>query len=128
MELKIKRIDTRATLPSGLPSEGLALCSIETRTLRPGQRHLFHTGLEIEIPEGMKGVFTQLDDFAEEKILVSAASFDLEQEFKGPILVSLLNEGTRPFLVEEGMKIALLVVSPTARKPAPKEEEQDLGV
>ena len=130
--LRFWREDPRAVIPTrSHPSDsGLDLRAIETRTLRPGARHLFDIGLRIALPRGCEGQVRPRSGLAvKHGITVLNAPGTVDENYRGRMKVILLNTGSENFLVEEGKtRIAQLVVVPVTRfDPVEVHGEDALG-
>lgn len=115
--INVKRLDERAKLPTrgSKKAAGIDLYSIETRTLRPGQIHLFPTGITLEIPAGHEGQVRPRSGLAfKHGITVLNAPGTIDEDYTGEAKVLLVNHSKAPFAIEEGMRIAQVVISPVA--------------
>jgi len=91
---------------------GLDLASCERVTLAPGARALVPTGLAIAIPEGHAG-FVQPRSGLAAKHGISIVNTPglVDAGYRGELLVNLVNtDSDETFVVEEGMRIAQLVI------------------
>jgi dUTP pyrophosphatase len=116
MQLKIKRLDPTATLPSrARPGDaGLDLCAIVDLTIPPGATRLVATGLAIELPLNTEGQIRPRSGLAlRHGVTVLNAPGTIDEGYRGEIGVILINHGPAPFDVRRGMKVAQLVVQPT---------------
>jgi dUTP pyrophosphatase len=93
---------------------GLDLAACQRVELAPGGRALVPTGLAIAIPEGYMGLVTPRSGLATKHgISIVNAPGIVDTGYRGELCVNLLNTDTRePFVVEPGMRIAQLIVSP----------------
>lgn len=120
-KLKVKKItpgDPRPKLPTrgSAKSAGLDLYSIETRTLRLGQIHAFKTGIVLEIPSGHEGQVRPRSGLAfKHGITVLNAPGTIDEDYTGEVKVILINHGKIPFLIEEGTRIAQVVIAPVSK-------------
>lgn len=114
-KLKFKSLDDRALLPvrGSKKSSGLDLFSIETVTLRPGMSRLIQTGLAVELPEGHEAQIRPRSGLAfNHGVTVLNAPGTIDEDYTGELKVLLINHSNVPFLVEQGKKIAQLVLAP----------------
>jgi dUTP diphosphatase len=115
-------------LPHGeglpLPSyqtAGAAGCDLhaalsETFTLMPGAREKIPAGIAIELPEGFEAQIRPRSGLAsKEGITVLNAPGTIDSDYRGEILVLLINHGDKPFEILRGARIAQLVVAPVVR-------------
>ncbi|MDP2619343.1 MAG: dUTP diphosphatase [Hyphomicrobiales bacterium] len=84
--------------------------------LAPGARALVPTGLALELPQGYEGQVRPRSGLAiRHGIGLLNAPGTVDADYRGEIMVLLVNLGAEPFAVERGMRIAQLVVAPVAR-------------
>ena len=130
-DLRFWREDPRAVLPSRSheTDSGLDLSSIETLTLRPGMIRTVDTGLRIALPVGCEGQVRPRSGLAAKHgITVLNAPGTIDEGFRGRMKVILVNHGAANFLVEEGMRIAQLIIMPITRfDPVEVSERDGLG-
>jgi dUTP pyrophosphatase len=93
---------------------GLDLAACQRVELAPGSRALVPTGLAVAIPDGYMGLVTPRSGLAAKHgISIVNAPGIVDTGYRGELCVNLLNTDTRePFVVEPGMRIAQLIVSP----------------
>jgi dUTP pyrophosphatase len=93
---------------------GLDLAACQRVELPPGSRALVPTGLAVAIPEGYMGLVTPRSGLAAKHGLsIVNAPGIVDTGYRGELCVNLLNTDARePFVVELGMRIAQLIVSP----------------
>jgi len=126
MKLKFKKLDRRATCPTrgSDKSAGLDLYSIDTVTVRPGKMVLISTGLAVELPEGCEGQIRPRSGLAlKHGITVLNAPGTIDEDYTGALKVLLVNHSQLPHLIEEGHKVAQLVVAPVLYPRAVLAEE-----
>jgi dUTP pyrophosphatase len=116
IELPIRRLRPDAVVPARAYSgdAGLDLSSCERVELAPGERALVPTGLAVAIPEGYAG-FVQPRSGLAAKHGISIVNTPglVDSGYRGELLVNLVNtDRSEPFVVEEGMRIAQLVILP----------------
>ncbi len=79
--------------------------------IRPGERALIPTGIYMALPEGCCAFVMARSGLAHKRgVRPSNCVGLIDSDYRGEITVSLENGGTEPFLVEDGMRIAQLVV------------------
>ncbi len=118
MTVKVLRTDPAAQLPVyAHPGDaGMDVRSIEEVTLSPGARALIHTGLVLMLPPNAEAQVRPRSGLAlKHGITVLNTPGTIDAGYRGEVGVILINLGTEPFVVEKGMKIAQLVVSPVAQ-------------
>ena len=85
-------------------------------TLAPGARALVPTGLKMALPAGFEGQVRPRSGLAvKHGVTVLNAPGTVDADYRGEVMVALVNLGTEPFEVERGMRIAQLVVAPVTR-------------
>lgn len=115
MELKIKLINEKAVLPCcAHPGDaGLDLFSVERKTLQPGESALIGTGIIIQLPPDTEAQVRPRSGLAlNHQVTVLNSPGTIDYGYRGEVKVILINHGRAPFEVEEGMKIAQLVIQP----------------
>ena len=114
IEVAVRRLRNEAVLPSRAydGDAGLDLAACETVTLAPGERATVPTGIAVEIPDGYAGFVQPRSGLADRHgISVVNSPGLIDSGYRGEIRVVLLNtDGSTPFTVEPGMRIAQLVV------------------
>ena len=116
--LKIKRINDKARLPQyAQPGDaGLDLYSVESFDINPGDTALVKTGIIIELPEETEAQVRPRSGLAlKNQITVLNTPGTIDEGYRGEIGVILINHGKETFKVEEGMKIAQMVIKPVMR-------------
>ncbi|MDO9516985.1 MAG: dUTP diphosphatase [Methanosarcinaceae archaeon] len=116
--LKIKFINKKAKLPQYAHSgdAGLDLFSVENIDIKPGDIALIKTGIIIELPEKTEAQIRPRSGLAlKHKITVLNTPGTIDEGYRGEIGVIIINHGKEIFKVEEGMKIAQMVVKPVLR-------------
>lgn len=93
-------MDLRAHLPEG------------SVTLQPGQRALIPTGLHIALPKGFEAQVRPRSGLAYKKgITVLNAPGTIDADYRGDVGVILINHGQEAFEVQDGERIAQLVIA-----------------
>jgi len=118
IDVAVRRLREDAVLPVQAydGDAGLDLAACEGVTLGPGQRAVVGTGIAVEIPEGYAGFVQPRSGLASRHgIGVVNSPGLIDSGYRGEIRIVLLNTDLhRPFTVEQGMRIAQLVVAPVA--------------
>ena len=116
MKVRIKKLTDTARLPAygSAWAAGADLYSDEGAfTVAPGETHLVHTGLSIEIPEGYAGFVHARSGLATRRGLAPANKVGvIDADYRGEIMVSLHNHSNEPQTVEAGERVAQLVIAP----------------
>ena len=85
-------------------------------TLAPGTRALIPCGFCIAVPDGYKGQVRPRSGLAARHgVTVVNAPGTIDADYRGEVMVALINLGDTPFVVERGMRIAQLLVAPVPR-------------
>jgi dUTP pyrophosphatase len=116
--LKIKRINDKARLPQYAQQgdAGLDLYSVESIDINPGDIALVKTGIIIELPEETEAQVRPRSGLAlKYQVTVLNTPGTIDEGYRGEIGVILINHGKETFKVEEGMKIAQMVIKPVLR-------------
>ena len=91
-----------------------AACSPdEPITLNPGERKLIPTGLVMEIPKGHEAQIRPRSGLAfKNGITCLNTPGTIDADYRGEVMVLLINHGDEAFIVERGMRIAQMVIAP----------------
>lgn len=94
----------------------LAAACADTLVIEPGARALVPTGLILELPEGHEGQVRPRSGLAlRHGITCLNTPGTIDADYRGEVMVLLVNLGSEAFHVERGMRIAQLVVAPVVR-------------
>ena len=95
-------MDLRAAVPEGNP---LKIC--------PGERVLVPTGLVMEIPSGHEGQIRPRSGLAYKNgVTCLNTPGTIDADYRGEVMVLLINHGRETFTIERGMRIAQMVIAP----------------
>ena len=85
-------------------------------TLDPGERALVPTGLRIEIPSGFEVQMRPRSGLAlKHGITLPNAPGTIDEDYRGPLGVIVLNAGTAPVHIAHGERIAQMVIAPVVQ-------------
>lgn len=136
MQLQVKKLSTRATLPSRAYQfdSGLDLYSCLEKdeiTLQPLERKLVGTGISVKLPAPEEIKVTDVYFFTtgttlvyegqvrsksgltlKQGLIVANSPGTVDNEYSGEIGVILLNLSNEPIIIKHGQKIAQFVVVP----------------
>lgn len=118
VKVKILKLVDSAILPiyAHEGDAGLDLFAIETKEILPGKTALIKTGIAIELPIGTEAQVRPRSGLAlKHSITVLNTPGTIDAGYRGEIGVVLINHGQHPFRVEQGMKIAQMVIAPVFR-------------
>lgn len=113
--LQVKKLDTRARVPAyAHPGDaGLDLFSIEEQEIPPGGSGRIRTGIAVALPPGTEGQVRPRSGLAHtHQVTVLNSPGTIDSGYRGEVKVILINHGKKTFSVQEGMKIAQLLVKP----------------
>ncbi|WP_252250279.1 dUTP diphosphatase [Clostridium sp. ZBS13] len=113
--LKIKKINEKAVVPNYAHEgdAGLDLYSVEELLLEAGERALIHTGIKIELPKNTEAQIRPRSGLAlKHGITTLNSPGTIDEGYRGEIGVILINHSRECFKIEEGMKIAQMVIKP----------------
>ena len=115
--VSVKLLDPRAKLPAygsadaaGADLYALADGPVE---IAPGESALIRTGIALAVPRGYVGLVYARSGMACKHGLAPANKVGvIDADYRGEVMVCLHNHGTQPQTVEDGDRIAQLVVAP----------------
>ena len=113
--LKIKKINDKAVIPNYAHEgdAGLDLYAVQELILNPGERGLVHTGIQIELPKNTEAQIRPRSGLALKSGITTLNSpGTIDEGYRGEIGVILINHSNEVFKVEQGMKIAQMVIKP----------------
>ena len=115
--MRIKKLSEQAILPTygSAFSAGADLyaCIDTDVTVEPGKTVLIHTGLSMEIPEGLVGLIYARSGLATKRGLAPANKVGVvDSDYRGEIMVALHNHSDLPQTVAHGERIAQMVFAP----------------
>ena len=94
--------------------------------LEPGDIHLFPCGFAMAIPAGWEAQVRPRSGLSTRHgISMPNAPGTIDADYRGEVMVPLINLGRTPFTVEPGMRIAQMVVAPVARVRIEEVEDLD---
>ena len=80
--------------------------------LKPGQRSLIPTGLKIALPTGYEAQVRPRSGLAyKHGITVLNSPGTIDADYRGDVGVILINHGSEPFTIENGERIAQLIIA-----------------
>jgi dUTP pyrophosphatase len=91
---------------------GYDLASAEDGRLGPGERRLFRTGIAIAVPHGYECQLRPRSGLAlRHGVTLPNTPATIDSDYRGELMVALVNLGAEPFDVTRGMRIAQMVVA-----------------
>lgn len=115
MDLKVKKLTENATIPHyAHPGDaGLDLFSTEQTSIEPSAACLVKTGISLELPAGTEGQVRPRSGLAlKHSVTVLNSPGTIDEGYRGEVGVILINHGKTVFTIEQGMKIAQLLIKP----------------
>ncbi|MDJ0612123.1 MAG: dUTP diphosphatase [Rhizobiaceae bacterium] len=90
-----------------------AVSDSEPITLEPGKRALIPTGLIMEIPSGFEGQVRPRSGLAfKNGITCLNTPGTIDADYRGEVMVLLINLGEEDIVIERGMRVAQMVIAP----------------
>lgn len=113
----VKKLRSGAKLPTYgsefAAGADLYACLEAAITIAPHETVLVPTGLSMEIPAGWAGMVHARSGMATKRNLAPANKVGvIDSDYRGEVMVSLHNHGTREQTIEPGERIAQLVIMP----------------
>ena len=91
-------------------SAGYDVCSAEDATLQPLDGKLLKTGLALAIPAGYQAQVRPRSGLAVKYgLTLPNTPATIDSDYRGELMVAVINLGTEPVVVTRGMRIAQLV-------------------
>jgi dUTP pyrophosphatase len=91
-------------------SAGYDIASAEAARLGPLERRLFRTGFAIAVPGGYECQIRPRSGLAlKHGVTLPNSPATIDSDYRGELMVALVNLGSEPFEVTRGMRIAQLV-------------------
>ena len=115
--VSVKLLDPRAKLPA-YGSDDAAGADLRALidgpvTIAPGETVMLHTGLAFAIPQGYVGLVFARSGMASKRGLAPANKVGvIDADYRGELMVALHNHGGVPQVVEDGDRVAQLVIVP----------------
>ena len=115
MKIRIKKLHPDASLPSYAHGAGedaaMDLRALERTVLTPGAAQAVATGIAIELPRGHEAQVRPRSGLAlKHSITVNFGTID--PGYRGEIRVVMFNLGLNDYIIEQGDRIAQLIVAP----------------
>lgn len=130
MQVAFRRLSPDTPVPEYKTPGACAfdIAVIEEKTLRPGERHLFSTGLVVAVPKDHVLLLLSRSSNAKKGIRLSNSVGVIDQDYCGPndeLKAAVHNFGTEPYTVQKGERIMQGLIIPVAK--ATFIEQNDFG-
>ncbi|GBF41786.1 dUTP diphosphatase [Leptospira ellinghausenii] len=103
---------------SGSAGMDLSACIKENLLLPKGEVVFVPTGLAMAIPEGYEGQIRPRSGFStKQRILMPNSPGTIDSDYRGEILIPLLNLSGSDFLLEPGTRVAQMVIQAVVKFP-----------
>ena len=115
--MNIKKLNENATVPTYgsayAAGADLYACEGGEVTIEAGETKLIHTGIAMEIPEGLVGLIYARSGLASKRGLAPANKVGvIDSDYRGEIMVALHNHSASAQTVADGERIAQIVFAP----------------
>ena len=119
-EILIKRLSDNVSLPKyeteGSSGMDLAANINESIEVKPGATVIVPTGISVSIPKNFEIQIRPRSGLAaKNQISVLNTPGTIDADYRGEIKVILINLGTKSFMIENGTRIAQMVLCPIAK-------------
>lgn len=130
MRIKIKKLRDNARIPTrgsaAAAGYDLYACLDESVTIAPHATAMIGTGLSVAVPEGYFGAVFARSGLASKQSLRPANCVGVcDSDYRGEYIVALHNDGETERVIENGERIAQLVVIPYLSVEFDEVEELD---
>ena len=128
IKLKIKKLRPDATMPRYMTKGAVAfdISAVETYFIKPGDKEQIHTGLAVQLPDGYEMTVRQRSGISlkfPNYIVIGHGTIDMD--YRGEIIVPVINNTNEDFPIVKGLRIAQCVVSPIIQCDIEEVEELD---
>ncbi len=113
----VKKLNEKAILPkygseAAAGADLFALLETDSLDIRPGETQFVKTGLSLEIPDGYVGLIYARSGLACKKGLAPANKVGvIDSDYRGEIIVALYNQSNEVRTIENGERIAQMVIA-----------------
>jgi len=118
--VEIRKLRPNATVPSYMSEHAAGLdlsAAIDAPVaIRPGTRETIGTGLAFSLPPGYEGQVRPRSGLARHHgVTLVNAPGTLDADFRGELMIMLINHGHETVTIEPGHRIAQLVIAPVVQ-------------
>ena len=126
--LRIKKLEEGAKIPfrATLHSAGIDLYALLKEPVEIGSHEIcqIHTGIACEIPIGFAGfIFARSSLGIKHGVTPANCVGVIDSDYRGEIIVGLINQLDTPFIVQPGDRIAQLIIMPVMTPDIEEVEE-----
>ena len=126
--IRVKKLHSAAKLPTYGSAEAagadLYACLEATVTVNPGESAWIPTGIAMEVPKGCAGLIYARSGLACKRGLAPANKVGVvDSDYRGQVVVVLHNHSAQPQTVENGERIAQMVITPVITPPYAEVED-----
>ena len=130
VKIQIKKLSTSVSIPkyetSGSSGMDIAAQIEKNIIINPGEKAIVTTGFAVSIPRGYEVQIRPRSGLAAKKnITVLNTPGTIDADYRGEVKVILINLGKESFIIENGERIAQMVVCPVIQ--AKLEEVKELS-
>lgn len=131
--MRIKKLSPRAVLPR-YQSEGAAGLDVaawlpedDARVvIEPGRIAMIRTGFAMAVPRGFEAQVRPRSGLGSKHgVTLPNAPGTIDSDYRGEVLIPLINHGREAFIVTHGMRIAQMVIAPVAHAAVAEVDELD---
>ena len=129
-KVRIKKLDENAIIPT-YGTNYAAGCDIYAKVdkeevINPGETKLIKTGIAMEVPVGYAALIYARSGLASKKGLAPANKVGVvDSDYRGEIMVALHNHSKEVRKIEDGERIAQIVITPYIKAVFEEVEELD---
>lgn len=115
--VRVKKLNDNAVIPAYgsefAAGADLYACTDVMIEIEPNETKLIHTGIAMEIPTGYAGLVYARSGIATKRGLAPANKVGvIDSDYRGEIMVALHNHSTQVQSIENGERIAQIVIAP----------------
>ena len=109
--INITLLSTNAKIPTRGSDEsaGLDLYTVDSVTIPSGHRALLKTGLSMSMPKNYVGLIWPRSKLAA-KMGIDVLAGVVDSDYRGEVMISLLNTGLDPVEIRTGDKVAQMII------------------
>ena len=109
--IKVAKLSEDAKIPTrgSDAAAGLDLYTVDSVTIPSGKRAILSTDISMEIPEGHVGLIWPRSKLAGKHGIAVLAGV-IDSDYRGEIMISLLNTGEDPMELRKGDKVAQMII------------------